>query len=109
MKRYYIFLKNKKFDFIVLQETHSKHTVVKLWKCEWGGNILYSYGNSHGNGEATFVKNLLNTKEQLHILIKQAEYCLSELKLTTRFLSSAMFMHPQRTNQISSTLFFQQL
>ena len=31
---------------------------------------------------------------------------LIEIKFNARFLSSAMFMHPQRTNQLSLTLFF---
>ena len=36
-KTIFHFLKNKKFDFIFLQETHSSDTDEKLWKCEWGG------------------------------------------------------------------------
>ena len=36
-KTIFHFLKNKKFDFIVIQETHSSHTDEKLWKCEWRG------------------------------------------------------------------------
>ena len=51
-----------------------------------------------------YLKNLFNTKNQLHILIKQAEYCLLKSNLTTRFLSSAMFTHSQKTNQLFLTL-----
>ena len=46
-KTIFYFLKNKKFDFIFLQGTHSKHTDEKLWKGEWGGDILYSHSNNH--------------------------------------------------------------
>ena len=35
-------LKNKIFDFRLLQEAHSNRTDEKLWKCEWRGDILYS-------------------------------------------------------------------
>ena len=107
-KTIFHFLKMKKFDFILLQETHSNQTDEKLWKCEWGGDIFYSHGTNHCNGVAILVKNLLNTNKQLHMLIKQAEYCLSKLNLTTKSLSSAMSMHPQRTNQLFLTPFFQQ-
>ena len=34
-KTVFHFLKIKKFDFILLQETHSNQTDEKLWKCEW--------------------------------------------------------------------------
>ena len=42
-KTIFHFLKNKKFDFILLQETHSSHPDEKLWKFEWGGLSLFSW------------------------------------------------------------------
>ena len=92
-------LKNKKFDFILLQETHSNHADEKLWKYDGEGiyfilmviiiEMVWRY----------YLRNLLNTKEQLHILIKQAEYCLSKLNLTTRFLlRQCLCTYKGRTN-----------
>ena len=36
----------------MLQETHSTSADENLWKCEWGGNILFFLGNSRSNGVA---------------------------------------------------------
>ena len=39
-KMIFHFFINKKFNFILLQGTHSNHTDEKLWKFEWGGDTL---------------------------------------------------------------------
>ena len=51
-KAVFHYLKQKKYDVILLQETHSTSADENLWKCEWGGNILFSHGNSRSNGVA---------------------------------------------------------
>ena len=56
------FLEKKKFDFILLPETHSNSTDEKLQKSEWGGDIVYSHGNNHGNGMVILVKKSLKYK-----------------------------------------------
>lgn len=44
-------LKEKKYDIICLQETHSVKTQEKLWINEWGGGDLYfSHGQSNSKG-----------------------------------------------------------
>ena len=55
-KTIFHFFKNKKFDFILLQETHSHHTDKNLWKCEWGGDIIYFHCNNYSNRGAILVK-----------------------------------------------------
>ena len=62
-KTIFHFLKMKKFDFILLQETHSNQTDEKLWKCERGGDIFYSHGTNHCNGVAILVKKSLKYEQ----------------------------------------------
>ena len=49
LKRKSIFYhrKNKKFDIILLQETHSSIGEETLWQYEWGGKIIFAHGNSN--------------------------------------------------------------
>ena len=42
-KAVFYFLKQKQFDIILLQETHSLLADEKLWQCEWGGEIVFSH------------------------------------------------------------------
>ena len=46
LKRKTIFhcLKQKHYDMILLQETHSTSTDEKQWACEWGEHILFAHG-----------------------------------------------------------------
>ena len=72
-KTIFHFFKNKKFNFILHQETHFNHTDEKLWKCEWKGNILYSHGNNYSDGVAIVVKKSLRCKRTAaYIYIDQA-------------------------------------
>ena len=41
-KTIFHYLKQKHYDTIFLQETHSTSTDEKQWACEWGGHILFA-------------------------------------------------------------------
>ena len=60
VKRKSIFyhLKNKKFDIILLQETHSSIGEETLWqyKYELGGKIIFAHGNSNSKGTAILIR-----------------------------------------------------
>ena len=40
-KAVFHYLKQKKYDVILLQETHSTSADENLWKCEWGGIFCF--------------------------------------------------------------------
>ncbi len=55
-KRIAIFNKLKKADSIILlQETHSTPSCELKWKSEWGGDILFSHGESNSRGVAILI------------------------------------------------------
>lgn len=47
-------------NIICFQETHSQVDDEKIWKSEWGGNILFSHGTSTARGVCIMVKKNLN-------------------------------------------------
>lgn len=49
-KAIFLFCKEVKANFVLLQETHSNKDDEKFWKQQWGDNILYSHGTSHSAG-----------------------------------------------------------
>ena len=58
-KTIFHYLKQKHYDMILLQETHSTSSDEKQWACEWGEHKLFAHGESHRNGVAIlFTKNL---------------------------------------------------
>lgn len=55
-------LRQRSFDFCLLQETHSTQGTLKLWKQEWGGQIIASNGQQNARGVAIVVKRALQAK-----------------------------------------------
>lgn len=43
------------YDFCLLQETHSTQLTEGIWKAEWGGNIIFSHGESNARGVAILI------------------------------------------------------
>jgi len=50
--RVFEWLKQKKEKIIFLQETHSTPEIEITWRREWGGDIIYSHGQSNSTGVA---------------------------------------------------------
>ena len=58
-KSIFNYLKQKKFDIILLQETHSTPKIARLWEMEWGTKIEWLHGSNKSKGLAIlFKKNL---------------------------------------------------
>ncbi len=49
-------IKQKKIDICLLQETYCTAKVENIWKNEWGGEILFSHGSNHARGVAILIK-----------------------------------------------------
>jgi len=56
-KQLFLWLNDKKYDIIFLQETHSTPADEISWKHEWGGEIFYSHGISNKRGVAILIKS----------------------------------------------------
>ena len=59
-KTIFNYLRQKNFEIILLQETHSSEKVEKLWEMEWGNKIEWLHGTNKSRGLAIFLKKNLN-------------------------------------------------
>lgn len=68
LKRRAVFkeLKQKHFDVICIQETHSTILCEKFWRNEWGGGFLYfSHGESNARGSMIIINKSFQGKSSL--------------------------------------------
>jgi len=87
----FLWLKQREFDIILLQETHSSRSKAKSWIKEWNGNILYSHGKTNSTGVCILFKkdlvyDVLCTKRDrdgriliIDIVIKGIRYSICNL------------------------------
>ena len=50
------YLHSKKYDIVLLQETHSTPEVERSWRIQWGGEIIYSHGTNLAKGNMILLK-----------------------------------------------------
>ena len=48
-------LKGKKEDIILLQETHSSAQTEAAWRTAWEGDIIFNHGSTNSTGTAILV------------------------------------------------------
>jgi len=88
--RVFEWLKQKPENIILLQETHSTKEVEREWKIEWGGEIIFSHGQSNSTGVAillgsqyttdniTQVYNDMNGRFiAINIIVNNITYCVA--------------------------------
>ena len=59
------YLKVKKINIAMLQETHSKTEDETMWTKEWGGEIVFSHGSSSSRGACIIVRTLRASRGHL--------------------------------------------
>ena len=62
--RMFKYFKEKEYDIIFLQETHSTSSCEKFWTTQWGGQCIYAHGESNARGTAI----MMNKKSKIEIL-----------------------------------------
>ena len=55
-KEVFRFLRDRNFDIVCLQETHSDKKKEKIWRNEWAGNIYFSHGETNAKGVCIMFK-----------------------------------------------------
>ena len=56
------YIRDKYYDIVFMQETHSDVKCEKLWRSQFGGQLFYSHGSSQARGCAIIVKKRIKTK-----------------------------------------------
>ena len=75
------FLKNKLFEVIMLQETHSVKRCEKIWKSQWRGQIMFAHGASNARGVAIFIKKGCKTKIHKTIMCKDGRFLIVDIDI----------------------------
>ena len=55
-------------DIACIQETHSKPEDEQTWKMQWGGDILFSHGQSNSRGVAIIISRRLSQGKVVTLL-----------------------------------------
>ena len=61
-KKLFEWLKGKRNDIIMMQETHSTKTDEVIWRAEWGGDICFAHGKKDSKGVMILFKDKYNIK-----------------------------------------------
>jgi len=81
----FCYLKKQKASIFCLQETFSKKEDEKIWRAEWGGQIIFSHGSEHSRGVCILVKPNSYPLETIES-DEEGQYIFANLKLTTEKL-----------------------
>lgn len=55
-RKVFRWIKNNKIDICFVQETHSTADLERIWRSEWGRDIIYSHGTNRARGVAILMK-----------------------------------------------------
>ena len=77
-KRVCIFkhIRNKNLDVVGIQESHSTKNVEKLWKSQFGGQIVYAHGESNARGCMLLIRRNVKCKIKRSIKCKQGRFVM---------------------------------
>lgn len=72
-------LRAEKCDDILLQETHSIEKTHKIWKSEWGGDMIAAHGTSHDRGVVILIHRDVNLKINSITRVKNGRFLILQI------------------------------
>ena len=99
------YLRNKFYDIICLQETHSTKQIEKFWKTQWGGPVFYSHGDSRSKGCIILFRRKLDVKVHYMINDKMGRFNLMDVTIGLNRVVLCNIYAPNRDD----TGFFQEV
>lgn len=86
-KKVYHFLKEMRYaDIIFLQETHCMIQDEPLWRSQWGGHVVNSFGESNARGVALLINKKTNCKIVRYKTDINGRFVIVELKIEDQVL-----------------------
>nr|BAC82626.1 pol-like protein [Ciona intestinalis] len=102
----FYFLRQKKFDIICLQETHTTASCLRQWELEWVGEILASHGSTKSKGVAVLFSKKLSYSKQDVCVDNFGRYIIMNLEITDQRLTLCNVYGPnQDSPQFYGNLF----
>ena len=90
-KNIFHYLKQKQYDIILLQETHSTSADEKQLICEWGEHILFAQGESRKNGVAILFDKNLKVFFGSKCLDSSSRIFLTEIQIERKFTLASLY------------------
>ena len=77
----FAYLHNLNFDIYFVQETHSDHRDEIYWRNEWGGEIVFSHGNTSSRGVCIMFKPTLSFEIMHKNIHDTGRFIILDIKL----------------------------
>ena len=97
-------IKEKRFDVMLLQETFSSAEDENLWRSEWEGPIYYSHGSKHSCGVAVLVNKGFDFEPELILCDSEGRYVIVKAKIEEEMICIVNIYAPN-TKQEKSNFF----
>lgn len=88
-----------KYEFSLLQETHSTTDIESTWRAEWGGQILFSHGDSNSRGIAILIRKGSEFVVEQFKMDTNGRYLVVRLVRDQEKFLLATFTRPLKTTQ----------
>lgn len=78
-KKIFLLLKEKKLDIALIQESHGVDESMKLWRTQWGGELIYANATSNSKGILILFRRNLSYSIAHSICDPQGRYVITEI------------------------------
>lgn len=80
-KQLMLLLKHKKLDVIFVQETHALQQDEKIWRAQWGCDIIFANASSHSKGVMIMIRKGLDCIKSDSILDETGRFIITEVNV----------------------------
>ena len=87
-------LKKKRFDICLLQETHSVLITNKQWETEWGYKAIFSNYNSRSRGVAILINNTINHDINGKLIDDNGRYIILDITVQNKKMTLVTIYGP---------------
>ena len=92
-----MWLKERKYDIIFLQETYSTDEVEDIWRTQWQGELFFSHGTNHSCGVMILVRNDLEFNLKTIQVDNEGRYITMEAEVQS---SNFLFVNIYAPNKV---------
>ena len=83
----FTFCRKGNYDIIFLQEVHCSEDVAEDWESEWGGTIIYTYGETNRKGCCIMIAPTVKFETIKNYIDKNGRYIISKCMINDRELT----------------------
>ena len=92
-----MWLNERKYDTVFLQETYCTADVEDIWKTQWQGKLFFSHGTNHSCGVMVLVRSDLDFKLKSFEVDNEGRYIIMEADVQS---SNFLFVNIYAPNKV---------